>query len=193
MNFLPTEFGVPDNSDSLEKLDSKQYRNTSSDYNCEKIKVFISSKSGVEKYDKVRAKLKNAIEQTQLANVYLFEAAGASTVPAGKHYETALEDSDVCIFLIDNADGIPAGVQVELNVVKKYQIKALYYFCDETKKEPTAVQQSLMGAHYAKSKTVHSFEELSENGAKDLIEDITNIYQALLYPRWVKFYQFICY
>ena len=38
----------------------------------QKIKVFISSICGVEKYDKVRAELKSAIEATQLADVYTF-------------------------------------------------------------------------------------------------------------------------
>ena len=45
-----------------------------------KIKVFISSICGVEKYDKVRAELKDAIERTQLADVYTFEGTGASTL-----------------------------------------------------------------------------------------------------------------
>ena len=36
----------------------------------QKIKVFISSICGVEKYDKVRSELKSAIENTQLADVY---------------------------------------------------------------------------------------------------------------------------
>lgn len=77
----------------------------------QKIKVFISSICGVEKYDRVRIELKSAIEATQLAEVYTFENKGASTLPAGNHYTWALEDSDICIFLIDNADGIKPGVQ----------------------------------------------------------------------------------
>ncbi len=142
----------------------------------QKIKVFISSICGVEKYDKVRAELKTAIESTQLAHVYTFEGKGASTLPAGDHYILALEDSDICIFLIDNADGIKPGVQVEIDTVKKHNIKALYYFCDETQKEKTALEQSLIGAHFAKSKTVHSFSELSQDGAQALIDDIVAVY-----------------
>ena len=106
----------------------------------QKIKVFISSICGVEKYDKVRAELKTAIESTQLADVYTFESKGASTLPAGGHYKLALRDSDICIFLIDNADGIKQGVQAEIDVVKKYNIKALYYFCDEIQKEKTVMK-----------------------------------------------------
>lgn len=142
----------------------------------QKIKVFISSICGVEKYDKVRAELKKAIEDTQLADVYLFEGKGAASLPAGTHYTWALEDSDICIFLIDNADGIRPGVQDEVDTVKKYNIKALYYFCDENQKEKTALEQSLMGAHFAKSKTVHSFSELSKDGAQALIDDIVAVY-----------------
>ena len=142
----------------------------------QKIKVFISSICGVEKYDKVRTELKSAIEATQLAEVYIFENKGASTLPAGSHYTWALEDSDICIFLIDNADGIKPGVQAEIDTVKKYSIKTLYYFCDETQKEKTALEQSLMGAHFAKSKTVHSFSELSQDGAHALIDDIIAVY-----------------
>ena len=142
----------------------------------QKIKVFISSICGVEKYDKVRSDLKSAIENTQLADVYTFESKGASTLPAGFHYKSALEDSDICIFLIDNADGIKQGVQAEINTVKKHNIKALYYFCDEAQKKKTALEQSLMGANFAKSKTVHSFSELSKDGAQALIDDIVAVY-----------------
>ena len=142
----------------------------------QKIRVFISSICGVDKYDNVRAKLKSAIEATQLADVYTFEGKGASTLPAGSHYTWALEDSDICIFLIDNADGITSGVQVEIDTVKKHNIQALYYFCDENQKDKTALEQSLMGAHFAKSKTVHSFSELSQDGAQALIDDIVAVY-----------------
>ncbi len=142
----------------------------------QKIKVFISSICGVEKYDKVRIELKKAIESTQLADVYTFEEEGASTLPAGVHYTWALQDSDICIFLIDNADGINPGVQVEIDTVKKHNIKALYYFCDETQKEKTTLEQSLMGAIFAKSKTVHSFDELSQCGFQELIDDIIAVY-----------------
>ena len=142
----------------------------------QKIKVFISSICGVEKYDKVRAELKKAIEDTQLADVYLFEGKGAASLPAGAHYTWALEDSDICIFLIDNADGIRPGVQAEVDTVKKFNIKALYYFCDENQKEKTALEQSLMGSHFAKSKTVHSSSELSKDGTQALIDDIVAVY-----------------
>ncbi len=142
-----------------------------------KINVFVSSKCGDKgKYDHVRAELKKSIEATNIADVYLFEDEGASSVPAGLHYGYALEDSDVCIFLIDNADGIPSGVQKEIDIVKKHEIKSLCYFCDEQSKEKTAFEQSIMGAKYAKSYSVHKFDDLIQNGAQDLIDEIVAIY-----------------
>ena len=146
----------------------------------QKIKVFISSKCDraeePPKYDPIRAELKESIEKTGLAEVYTFEGEEASTLSAGVHYTFALEDSDVCIFLIDNADGIPDGVKAEIDVVQRNNIKALYYFCDENQKEKTPLEKSLMGANFAKSKTVHTFNDLSKNGATALLSDIVRIY-----------------
>ena len=141
-----------------------------------KINVFISSICGIERYDNVRKELKEALESTKLVDVYTFEGKGASTLPAGAHYTWALEDCDVCIFLIDNEDGINPGVQIEIDTVNKRNIKALYYFCDETVQEKTPLEKSLMGAKFAKSKIIHKFEELSQNGAQDLINDIITVY-----------------
>lgn len=142
----------------------------------QRIRVFISSICGVEKYDVVRAELKHAIEATNLADVYTFETNGASTLPVGVHYKLALRDSDICIFLIDNKDGITSGVQAEIDIVKKYEIKALYYFCDESQKEKTPLEKSLIGARNAKTKTVHTFAQLSRDGASALINDIIAVY-----------------
>jgi len=144
-----------------------------------KIKVFISSICGVEKYDNIRSNLKTAIEETQLANVYTFEGEGASTLSAEAHYTFALEDSNICIFLIDNADGVTHGVQNEVDTVKKHNIKALYYFCDENSNEKTALEQSLMGSNFVKSTTVHKFEDLSQDGARALNNDIIAIFHII--------------
>ena len=153
-----------------------------------KIKVFISSQHGDNgKYDCVRSQLKKTIEETGLADVYMFEQEAASTLTVRKHFSWGLEDSDLCIFLIDNADGVSSGVQKEIDIVKHYNKKALYYFCDETSQEKTAIEQSLVNSLYAKSKTVHRFEDLSQNGAQALIDDISYIYhhycQGRLLPK----------
>jgi len=160
----------------------------------DKIKIFISSACGDQperlKYNIVRAGLKNLIEATQFAEVYAFEIEGASTVSAGQHYSYALEDCDVCIFLIDNADGVPDGVQKEINTAKKLCMKSLYYFCDQESKEETPLQKSLMGSQFEKSIVVHSFEDFIKCGATDLINDLTAIYRHYCKGRlvWKEYY-----
>ena len=140
-----------------------------------KISVFISSKCGEHapaKYDKVRMGLKQAIENTNFAIVYAFEQTGSSTLSAEEHFSLALEDADVCIFLIDNKDGVSPGVQKEIDIAKKNKIKTLFYFCDEHTKTKTKLEESLMGAKFCKSTTVHRFEDLIEAGAQDFIDDV---------------------
>lgn len=145
-----------------------------------KIKVFISSACGKglnkEKYNYVRESLKVLIEATGLADVYAFESEGASTISAENHFSYALQDSNICIFIIDNKDGVPPGVQKEVEVVKKFNIKSLFYFCDKRIKKETQLQKSLMGAEFAKSVVVHDLKEVIGKAAQDLINDLVLVY-----------------
>lgn len=147
----------------------------------ERIKVFISSACGEgeekQKYNIARAGLKTLIESTNIADVYTFESEGASTITAGEHYTRALENCDVCIFLIDNQDKVPDGVQIKIDTAQKYGIKSLFYFCDKYSDEETLLQASLKGAKYAKSKVIHSFEEFIQNSAQDLLNDLILIFK----------------
>lgn len=147
----------------------------------QKIQIFISSACGDEpekqKYNFVLEALKVLIESTGFAKAYVFESEGASTTSAGQHYTFALEDCDVCIFLIDNNDGVPLGVQKEIDTAKKHGIKSLFYFCDQTSKEETPLQKSLKSSKYAKSETIHDFKDIIKSGAIDLINDLVVIYK----------------
>lgn len=145
-----------------------------------KVNVFISSAcgDGKEKYNEIRKQLKTLIEDTGCAKVYLFEDEAASTLSASQHYLYALEDSDLCIFLIDNADGVPPGVQVEVDCAKKYNKKSLYYFCDQDSPNQTPLQKSLTGAKFAKSKVIHSFDDFIKSGAQGVIDDLILIYKS---------------
>jgi len=143
----------------------------------EKIKIFISSRIGEQKYDIVRTGLRTLIESTGLANTYVFENEEASSIPAGRHYLYELEDSHLCIFLIDNKDGVPNGVQAEIDAANKHNIKSIYYFCAENSTEKTPLQKSLTGAQYTKSKTVNSFNELLTCPAKALLDEIIDVYR----------------
>ena len=141
-----------------------------------KIRVFISSKCGIEEYDRVRSELKKKLEATKLIKAYCFETAGSSSYSAEKQFMSNLRFSDVCIFLIDNKDDVSEGVQKEVNAAMRYNKKSLFYFCDERKKDKTQLENSMVGSSFAKSKTVHSFSELGINGAQDLIDEIVSMY-----------------
>ena len=142
----------------------------------EKIRVFISSRCGEERYDNVRTKLKSLIENTGFAKVYLFESRRASTLSAQQDYLYGLDDSDVCLFLIDNADGVPEGVLKEYQRAKAHPKKSLFIFCNENKEESTHIQKEITGAGGAKYYITESFDEFVDIGYQSLINDIGEIY-----------------
>ncbi len=120
----------------------------------------------------------NTLEiETEMILTIMSCFAQAESESISKNVAWSLEDSDICIFLIDNGDGVPKGVQKEIDCAKKYKIKSLYYFCDETTKEKTPVENSLIGFQFVKTRTVNSFEELLEHSAQALIDDIVFIYR----------------
>ncbi|HBM4226171.1 TPA: hypothetical protein PJ488_002851, partial [Listeria innocua] len=148
----------------------------------DKLKVFISSKTGDDqasiKYNLARKAIKEMLELTGLFQIYLFEEAGTSSMSAYNHYIQRLKSADVCIFLIDNEDGIPQGVQNEVDEVLKNNIPSLYYFCDQNSKEKTPLQTRLLHANAPKNKTIHSFEDFIQRSTTDLIDDILSVYRS---------------
>lgn len=146
----------------------------------DKIKVFISSKigdkHGDEKYIIARKAVKELLESMNIFSVYSFEDKGASIISAGDHYKNALIDSDVCIFLIDNKDGISPGVQIELDTAEKYRKPSLFYFCTQWKTKKTQLQLSLEKANKPKHYNVSSFSSFIERCPGDLLESILDIF-----------------
>lgn len=142
----------------------------------DKIKVFISSKCGVEKYDKIRKELKTLLEETGCINVYLFEDSMASSRNAVDSYIGKLEDSDVCLFLISNEIEVPEGVINEYMSALKSNKKSIFIFCNDDSKEITWVQQEILNSNGPKYKTIKEFDKLKDTGYKSLITEIIDIY-----------------
>lgn len=143
------------------------------------IKVFISSGcgEGKERYNKVRADLKARIEETKMATVFLFEDSRyASTLSASQFYLREIDDSDLCIFLIDNADGVFDGVAPEIQRARALEKKSIYIFCTQDSKELTWAQKQLEGPKGEKYYEVSSFDLIPEIGYESLINDIVRIY-----------------
>ncbi|MBU3183250.1 hypothetical protein [Clostridium estertheticum] len=143
----------------------------------DKIKVFVSSRCGQQNYDTVRTKVKSLIEGTTLATVYLFEDGTASTQSAQQEYLYAVDDSDICLFLIDNADGVSDAVLREINRAKGQEKKSLYLFCKERQKKATQIQNELMGAKGARYSEINRFDDFILKGYTSLINDITTVYK----------------
>lgn len=141
-----------------------------------KLRIFISSMCNDKgKYDKTRMALKKKIEATGLAEVYLFGDA-PRTVSAYNDYTWNVADADLCIFIIDNKDGVSEGVQNEIDIAKKHNIKSFYYFCSQFSNEQTSLQKSLFGPGNPKYNEISSFDELIENGTQHLVDEIVSIY-----------------
>lgn len=176
MEIKPTGVSTPSIGESWEYAEKNDKLPNSGKF-CvkKKLNVFISSNIG-DLYESVRQELKEKIEDTGLANVYTFESNGSSTSTAHQEYISELEDSDVCIFLIDNYDGVNAGTQKEIDHAKKHNIKSLYYFCDERSKTKTSVEESLLGENYSKISHVHNFSDFCDSSFNDLMKDIIFIY-----------------
>lgn len=143
-----------------------------------KIFVFISSKCQPEKYKNIRAVLKQQLEDTGIFSVYIFEEAGASSTSPQNKYLTQLIRSDVCIFLIDNKDGITEGVQQEIDVALKHEKKCLFYFCEEKSLEKPEIFETIRNSGFCVYYTVKSFEEFVTQSSKDLVNDILELYKG---------------
>ena len=140
-----------------------------------KVKVFISSKCG-GRYNIVRKALKRLLEESNIATVYTFETSGPSSQNVVPSYISELEDSDLCIFLIDNADGIPDPVLTEYKRARQFDKKSIYLFCDENEKESTQLQNEIIENQREKYHIVHEFTDFI-NCYQFVIRDIVRIYR----------------
>ena len=141
-----------------------------------KVKVFISSKCG-GRYNAVRQALKSLLEESNMVMVYTFETSGARSQDVTSSYINTLDDSDLCIFLIDNADGVSDPVLFEHKRARELKKKAIYLFCDENEKEQTELQKELtknLGGQY---EVVHEFANFI-NSYQSVMQDIIDIYRT---------------
>ncbi|MBX4151803.1 DUF4062 domain-containing protein [Paenibacillus lautus] len=142
----------------------------------EKIKVFISSKCGFERYDLIRVALKQLLEDTGMIQTYIFEESSAASLPTQDEYLNKLEDSHVVLFLIDNESSITEGVMKEWKYSKEIQRKALYLFYNNPDKPITSIQEELTGPHGAKFRVVPNIKDFIREGYQVVIADVLNIY-----------------
>ena len=141
-----------------------------------KLRIFISSRCG-GKYTIARKALKKLLLTTGLAEVYAFETAPASSEDTQSAYLESIDNSNLCIFLIDNADGPSPAVLSEEKRAKDKQLRMLYLFCDEDKKEETPMQKAIRSAMTQKYYVVHEFADIVSKAYDSVMQDIITIYK----------------
>ena len=144
------------------------------------IRVFVSSRCGDSgRFDAMRQRLADRLESTSVFQAYLWERGGASSMRAKEGYISEINDSDICIVVIDNADGVPQGVRNEVDHILRTNKRALFIFCNELSDEKTDVQGMLEGPEGLIYKTVNRMDDVPEVAYRFLQEDV-----LLLYRKW---------
>jgi len=156
-----------------------------------KIRVFISSKCGEknQSYNIVRRALKTLLEETGVISVYLFEDEPASSKVVGHDYIDELDDSDICLFLIDNYENISEGLLREINRAQHTNKKSIYLFLNDSTKEPTQIEKELKGVngkHYYVEYVKDDFRDFINIGYKSILNEILKIYKDYCKDRLIR-------
>lgn len=151
-----------------------------------KVKVFISSKCG-GRYTLVRKALKSLLSETNIVQVFIFEELGPSSQHVIDSYITKLDDSDLCVFLIDNKDDVSEAVLKEQKRARELKKRALYIFCDEYKKEPTQLQLEIRDSFREKYDVVHEFSDFIEKVYTGIMRDVVDIYRNYCRKQFIDF------
>lgn len=141
-----------------------------------KITVFISSKCG-GRYTIIRKALKELLLETGMASVYAFEAAPGSSQPMPDAYLQYINESHLCLFLIDNKDGVTNPVLAEYQRAKELGKKIICVFCDEKKKKPTQLEEEIRMTQSGKYCIVHEFSDITKVAYKSVMQDILDAYK----------------
>lgn len=151
-----------------------------------KVKVFISSKCG-GRYTLIRKALKSLLLETNIVQAFIFEELGPSSQHIVDSYITKLDDSDLCVFLIDNNDDVSEGVLREQKRARELKKRALYIFCDENKKEPTQLQLEIRDTYREKYYVVHEFSDFIEKVYTGIMRDVVDIYRKYCREQFIQF------
>ncbi len=141
-----------------------------------KLDVFISSTCG-GKYTISRKALKRLLENTGLISTYVFETEPGSSEDTQSAYLEYVDSSSLCVFLIDNKDGVRPAVLSEINRAKDKGIRQIYVFCDENSKEPTLIQEEIRNNLSQKYCVAHEFADVALMAYDSVMQDIIAIYK----------------
>ena len=144
-----------------------------------KVKIFISSKIDA-RYTIVRKALEELLLETGLTSVYNFETAAGSSMSMPDAYLQQIEDSHLCLFLVDNKDGVTDPVLAEYQRAKSLKRKIICLFCDENEKTPTQLEEEYKKDGIGKYCHVHEFADFTKQAYETVLQDIVNLYRNKL-------------
>ena len=140
------------------------------------LRVFISSKCG-GKYSIARKALETLLKSTGLVEVYVFENEPASSEDTQSAYLEYVDQSNLCIFLVDNQDGAPPAVLSEEKRAKDKSLRLLYIFCDEFEKKSTPMQENIKNSLSQKYQVVHEFSDIVSTAYDSVMQDLIAVYK----------------
>ena len=138
------------------------------------IKVFISSKCD-GKYREMRKRLSKLINDSPLMSSICYEEEGSRSVISEEFYINHVKSCDVCLFIIDNEDGISPSVLKEIDTAKKHNKKCLYFFCTENSSDRTQLQEDLNAKE--KYSEIPVFDQIPEIVIESIAGDIIHYYR----------------
>ena len=94
-----------------------------------KIKVFVSSMMKNSSYTNARKHLNHLIDGSKILQRTSVDDGGAADEHPNDNALRLLEQSHICVFLINHKDGISKYVLEEHDLAKDKNIARLYYFC----------------------------------------------------------------
>lgn len=140
------------------------------------LRVFISSKCG-GKYSIARKALEMLLKSTGLVEVYVFENEPASSEDTQSAYLEYVDQSNLCVFLVDNQDGASPAVLSEEKRAKDKSLRLIYIFCDEFEKKPTPMQENIKNSLSQKYKVVHEFADIVTTAYDSVMQDLIAVYK----------------
>src|SRR5690625_5121201 len=145
-----------------------------------KIKIFISSTVDEEAdniFSELRKEITKELEGLGLFNVYIYERGYGTSKNVVDDYLDEISDSQVCLFLINSAEGVSDGVQKEITYSRKLNKPQIYIFNHAGAKEETPLEKELKNPQGSRVKIINTYDEFYDESIKSIKSEIVKIYK----------------
>lgn len=154
-----------------------------------KLKIFISAKVDQDKenkFSKMKEAIKKKLESLELFHVYIFESGYGTSKNVIDDFLDEIVDSHICLFLINSAEDIPDGVQLEINEANKQNKPQIYIFNHENTDQETSLEKELKTAKGSRIKIIHTFDKFFDESIESIKSEIVKIYKDYCMGRLIR-------